>query len=93
MLHEEILKEANNYFLYFLKEQQRVNEDKNITSDEDEPVAVVITSQRLQASNILDGFYAKVPFWEKSSFQQKYKLLLVTTMKIYNTHLITLKKF
>ena len=55
VFQEEILEEANRFF----EEQQTVNEDENITSDEDEPVAVGITSQRLQASNILDDFYAK----------------------------------
>ena len=40
-------------------EQQAVNQNKNITSDEDEPMDVVTTSQRLQASNNLDYFYTK----------------------------------
>ena len=41
----------------FFDEQQSVNQDKNITTDEDEPMDVDTISQRLQASNIFDNFY------------------------------------
>ena len=51
MFHE------NLFFVFY--QQQTVNEDENITSDEDEPMDADTTSQRLQASNILDNFYAK----------------------------------
>ena len=44
-----MLEEANRFF----KEQQTVNEDDNITSDEVEPMDIDTPSKRLQASNIL----------------------------------------
>ena len=48
-----MFKEVNCFF----EEQQAVNEDENITSDEDEPMDIDY-SQRLQARNILDNVYA-----------------------------------
>ena len=44
---------------FFYNEQQKVNQDENITLDEDEPMDVDTKSLRLQASNIFDNFYAK----------------------------------
>jgi len=43
---------------YFFEEQQALNEDENIISDEDELMNVDNTRQMLQASNILDKVYA-----------------------------------
>ena len=43
MSQEEILEEPNLVF----DQQQAVNQDENITSDEDEPMHAVTTSQRL----------------------------------------------
>ena len=51
---KEIL-EANLFF----EEQQLVNEDENLTSDEDEPMVVDTISQTLQVNNILDNVYVK----------------------------------
>ena len=34
----------------FFEEKQAVNQDENITSDEDEPIDVDTTSQKLQAT-------------------------------------------
>ena len=50
---------------------------------------VDITSQKLQASSILDNFNSKSVIPEESFLQQKCKLLLVTTMKSYYSRLIT----
>ena len=44
---------------FFIEEQQTVNQDENITLDEDEPMDVDTTSQRLQADNTLDNVYTK----------------------------------
>ena len=44
---------------FFFEEQRLVNEDENITSDEDEPMDVDNISQTLQAGKTLDNFYAK----------------------------------
>ena len=43
---------------FFFDEQQAVNQDDNITPDEDEPMDVDAKSEMLQASNILAKFYA-----------------------------------
>ena len=43
----------------FFDEHQTVNQDENVTSDENELMDVGNTIQRSQASNILDNFYTK----------------------------------
>ena len=83
----KVVEEAKPFFF----KQQALNEDENIKSDKDEPMDVDTTSQRLQASNILDNVYANV--CKKRCLQQKYKLLLVTTMESYNSLLMTFKIF
>ena len=42
---------------FIFEEQQLVNEDENITSNEDEPMDVDAISQTLQASKTLDNVY------------------------------------
>ena len=55
MFQEEIFYEE----IFLLERQQAVNQDENITSDEDEPMDVDTTRRRLQASNVLVNVYAK----------------------------------
>ena len=55
LLHEEILQEEKLLF----EETQAVNEDENITSDNNDPMDVDATSQRLQSNSTLDNVYLK----------------------------------
>ena len=55
MFQEEILEETNHFF----EKQQVVNENENMTSDEDEPMDVDTIIETLQASKTLDNVYAK----------------------------------
>ena len=55
MFQEEILEETNLFF----DEQQTVNQDNNIKSDEDEPMVVDTTTEWLQASYTLHNVYVK----------------------------------
>ena len=54
--HEGELKESNILF----EEQRLVNEDGNITSDENEAMDFDTISRMLQASKTIDNFYAKI---------------------------------
>ena len=80
VFQENILEKANRFF----EEQQSVNEDENITSDEVESMDVDTTSQMLQAKIFFVTFTQRTSFWKESSLQQKCKLLLVTTMESYS---------
>ena len=46
------------------QKKQKVSEDENTTSDEDEPIDVDTTSQMLLASTILDNVCATLAFLE-----------------------------
>ena len=43
---------------HFILMNNIIKQDENITSDEDEPMDVDTTSQRLQVINMLNNFYA-----------------------------------
>ena len=72
-----------NWFseVFYPEVQQAVNQNEKIASDKDVPIDVDTTSQRLQANNIFDIFYAKSVILEGELSSAKCKLLLVATME------------
>ena len=65
--------------LFFFEEQQSVNEDETITSDEDEPMDVDTTSQRLESSNILNNDYVKSVILEGELYSAEMQALVSNT--------------
>ena len=70
---------------FFFEEQQALNQDENITSDEVEPMDVDTTSQRLQTSIFLITFTQSLSFWKESCLLNTRQATLTTC---FQEHLV-----